>query len=285
MTRVPGWQTRTQGGICLSGDGGRTWSPVSASMGGDAVPVSLLLDPASPPGRRTLYACVFNKGVFKSEDDGRTWQPRNQGINPGNTAAFDMSRAADGTLYLVVSALPEIRSGKPTGTFSSGAVYRSRDGAERWELLTVTGPAFFPSTVTVDPHRPARLYVSAWANLDTYDVTGRQTGKTKIPDRNTPTGGGIFVSEDQGNSWRQIFDSTKFVYAVTVDSTHAGRLYCNTFSQGAFRSDDDGQTWKPLQGYDFHRGHRVIVDRNDPEQVYLTTFGSGVWHGRAVTGD
>jgi hypothetical protein len=28
-----------------------------------------------------------------------------------------------------------------------------------------------------------------------------------------------------------------------------------------------------------HWGHRVIVDQNNPEMVYITTFGSSVWHG------
>ena len=46
----------------------------------------------------------------------------------------------------------------------------------------------------------------------------------------------------------------------------------------AFRRDDYGKSWKKLKGYDFHWGQRIIVDQNDPEKVYITTFGSSVWH-------
>ncbi len=42
------------------------------------------------------------------------------------------------------------------------------------------------------------------------------------------------------------------------------------------------KTWKKLKNYDFHWGHRVIIDQNDPDKVYLTTFGSSVWHGTPV---
>ena len=95
--------------------------------------------------------------------------------------------------------------------------------------------------------------------------------------------GGIFMSEDGGDIWVSIFDKNEYVYDVTVDEFHPGRLYCNTFSRGAFRSDDEGRTWKELKDYNFHWGHRVIVDPNNPEKVFLTTYGSSVWHGYPET--
>jgi len=95
--------------------------------------------------------------------------------------------------------------------------------------------------------------------------------------------GGILVSEDGGDSWKQIFDENQYVYDVTVDPYHPGRIYCNTFNQGAYRSDDYGKTWNKLQDYDFHWGHRVIIDENNTEKVFLTTFGSSVWHGSPKT--
>ena len=70
---------------------------------------------------------------------------------------------------------------------------------------------------------------------------------------------------------------------LLTDEHHPGRLYCNTFNKAAYRSDDYGKTWKKIKGYDFHWGHRVVVDNNDPENIYITTFGSSVWHGKPVT--
>jgi photosystem II stability/assembly factor-like uncharacterized protein len=91
--------------------------------------------------------------------------------------------------------------------------------------------------------------------------------------------GGIFRSEDGGNTWKSIFDRKQYVYDVGIDPNHPGRLYCNTFNKAAWRSDDSGKTWKKLKDYDFHWGHRIMVDQNDTEKVYITTFGSSLWHG------
>ena len=140
----------------------------------------------------------------------------------------------------------------------------------------------FPNGLEYDPENPDRLYLGSWADITLSDLIGgrvaEETGGNEIIELN----GGIIMSEDGGETWKQIFDSDQYVYDVTVDPEHPGRLYCNTFCQGAYRSDDYGKTWKKLKDYDFHWGHRVIVDRNDPEKVYLTTFGSSVWHGTPV---
>ena len=95
--------------------------------------------------------------------------------------------------------------------------------------------------------------------------------------------GGIFMSEDGGDTWKSIFDKNQYVYDVTCDPYHPGRLYCNTFNQAAYRSDDYGKSWKKIKGYDFHWGQRIVIDQNDPDKVYITTFGSSVWHGIPVT--
>ena len=88
------------------------------------------------------------------------------------------------------------------------------------------------------------------------------------------------MSEDGGNSWKPVFDTAAYVYDVTIDSRHPGRVYCNTFNHAAYRSDDYGKSWKKLNGYDFHWGHRVIPDMYNAEKVFLTTFGSSVWYGK-----
>jgi hypothetical protein len=30
------------------------------------------------------------------------------------------------------------------------------------------------------------------------------------------------------------------------------------------------------------QGNRIILDPNDPTQIYITTYGGGVWHGPAA---
>jgi photosystem II stability/assembly factor-like uncharacterized protein len=278
MTRNPAWRQRAKGGICVSDDGGKTWKPAIDGMGMDSPATSIVLDPTSSPGKRTLYASVFSKGVFKSTDDGKTWELKNRGIGE-NTCAFELTRTGNGTLFLTVSATPRHKNGKKGRGYFSGAVYRSTDGAETWTKLNVTDGLLFPNGIADDPSNANRIYLAGWADITLGDLIGgdlaRSTGgneRLKIP-------GGIFLSEDGGDTWKPIFDQKQYVYDVTTDPYHPGRVYCNTFNSAAYRSDDYGKTWNRIAGYDFHWGQRITIDEHDPDKIYINTFGSSVWHG------
>jgi photosystem II stability/assembly factor-like uncharacterized protein len=278
MTRDPMWKGKARGGICVSDDGGNSWRPGNDGMGFDSPTTSIILDPKSPPGNRTLYASVYNKGVFKSSDDGKTWSLKNNGIG-NNTCAFELSISGNGNLFLTVSPTPVHKNGKKGRGFYPGAVYKSTDGAETWTKLKVTDGLLFPNGIGIDPKNPDRIYLACWSNIELSDLLGGDVARSTGGNKTLNTPGGIFLSEDGGRTWKSIFDKGQYVYDVTVDPNQPGRVYCSTFNSAAYCSDNYGKTWKKIIGYDFHWGHRVIVDRNNPEKIYLTTFGSSVWHG------
>ena len=279
MTRSPSWKRRARGGVCVSLDGGRTWSVSNEGMTDNAATTSLVLDPESPAGNRTLYAAVYNKGVFKSSDDGKTWTLKNTGIDE-NTCAFEITRTSNGTLFLVVSPTPAHRDEKTGPEFFPGAVYKSTDKAETWTKLTISdNPVIFPNGIDYDPENPNRIYLGCWSSITLSDIVGGAVARSAGGNRTLDSEGGVFMSEDNGETWTSVFDTKQYVYDVTVDPYHQGRLYLNTFNQAAYLSDDYGKNWKKLKGYDFHWGQRAIVDRNDPDKIFLTTFGSSVWHG------
>ena len=68
-----------KGGILVTENSGASWQPVSAGIGEAAI-THILIDPLSAKNNRTLYACAFGKGVYKSTDGGKTWQQKNKGI-------------------------------------------------------------------------------------------------------------------------------------------------------------------------------------------------------------
>ena len=278
MTRNQSWKERSRGGVCLSVDGGKTWRVSNQGMD-SAATTSLVLDPDSKPGNRTLYATVYNKGVFKSTDDGKTWTLKNKGIEE-NTCAFEITRTGNGTLFLVVSPTPAHKGGKTGREFYPGAVYKSTDNAETWSKVKVSdNPVIFPNGIDYVPENPDRIYLACWSSISLADLVGGAVARSTGGNTTLESEGGIFMSEDNGKTWTSIFHKNQYVYDVTVDPYHKGRLYCNTFNRAAYRSDDFGKNWKKLKGYDFHWGQRAIVDRNDPEKIFLTTFGSSVWHG------
>lgn len=279
MTRNPKWMENGKGGVAVSEDGGQSWKSTTEGMGIDTPATYIVLDQNSPVGNRTLYVAAFGKGVFKSTDDGKTWILSNNGIE-GSLAAFEITIQPDGTLFLITSATPQHKNRKLGREVFMGAVYKSIDGADSWTRLNVGEKVKFPNGLTYDPNNLNRLYLGAWSDIYLGDLIGREyaeeTGGNDLLDLD----GGILVSEDRGETWNSIFDNGHYVYDVTVDANHPGRIYCNTFDQGAYRSDDNGNSWKKLVEYDFHWGHRVIVDKHDPDKVYLTTYGSSVWHGK-----
>jgi photosystem II stability/assembly factor-like uncharacterized protein len=229
-----------------------------------------------------LYVSVYSKGVFKSTDDGKTWQLKNNGIE-NNTCAFELTLTGNGVLFLTVSATPMHKDGKKGTSFYSGAVYRSTDGAETWTKLHIADGLLFPNGIDYDRKNPDRIYLGCWSDIDLSDLVGGDVVRANGGNKSIDLTGGIFMSEDGGNSWKSIFDQNQYVYDVTVDPYHTGRIYCCTFNQAAWESDDYGKNWNKIKGYDFHWGHRIVVDQNDPEQIYITTFGSSVWHGTPGT--
>lgn len=281
MKRNPKWKQTARGGICVSEDGGRTWKPSNEGMGFDSPTTCIVLDPKSTPGKRILYASVYSKGVFKSTDDGKTWTLKNKGID-SNTCAFELTLTPRGNLFLVVSPTPVHKNGNKGREFYPGAVYRSGDGAETWTKLPIADSVLFPNGMEYDPADPERIFLACWSDIDLSDLVGGDIARSTGGNEKLTSRGGIFLSEDNGNTWKQVFDEHQYVYDVTSDPFHRGRFYANTFNRAAYRSDDNGKTWKRLKGYDFHWGHRAIVDKNDPEKVYLTTYGSSVWHGIPV---
>jgi photosystem II stability/assembly factor-like uncharacterized protein len=253
-----------QGGVGISTDGGLTWAPSSSGMAESAV-THVLMDPTSPRGKRTLYASAFGRGVYKSTDNGHTWQLKNAGLEGRQPFAWRITRSQDGVLYLVVARRSE--RGR-IGDADDGALYRSTDGAEHWARMTLPPGTNGPNGLTVDPDDPKRLYLAAWG----------------VATPGGDTGGGIFLSTDAGGTWKDVLPQSQHVYDVAVDPRDPSVLYASGFDQAAYRSADRGATWSRLRGFNFKWGQRVVPDPADAGKVYITTFGGSVWHGPA-TGD
>jgi len=252
------------GGIVVSEDGGASWKPVSADIGESAV-THLLLDSVSDPSSRTLYACAFGKGVYKSTDGGKTWKQKNKGLPAHEPFAWRLEkRNTDGILFLVIARRGEDES---IGTENDGALYKSTDGAETWSKVALPEGANGPMSLKVDPRNPQTLILSAW---------GRVVRKPFAAD----IGGGIFRSTDDGKTWEHVLTSDQHIHDITYDP-RVTVFYACGFNGSAYRSEDSGKSWKRIKGYNFKWGKRVEPDATDPEKIFIITFGGGVWYGPA----
>ena len=248
-----------RGGVCRSDDGGRTWTKSNNGMEETAA-THILLDPTSPPDARALYVAAFGRGVYKSTDGGKNWTLKNTGMVQKEPFAWRIVRDRKGALYVLLARRSEDGS---FGNEGDGAIYRSTDAAEHWTPVAMPQGSNGPNGLAVDPNTPDRLYLAVWA---------RDKGEHG-------DGGGVYLSEDAGKTWRRVLERDRHIYDVTIDSRDANILYATGFESSAWRSADRGEHWTRIPGFNFKWGHRVIPDPQDPKKVYITTFGGGVWYG------
>ena len=252
------------GGICRSEDGLASWTVSNRGMPDACVTTHIILDPSSPPGQRTLYVAGFGTGVWKSTDDGYTWSLKNVGLGP-NRFIWRLVQLPDGTIYLLASR------GLRQGTTVDGAMYRSRDGADSWEPVAMPAGTNAPNDLAVNPANPMQMALACWPDPQA------------DPQADHLAAGGAYISDDGGENWRNVFNPAAYVYALTMHPDDPNRMILVTFEGAAYETRDRGNCWSRIQGFDFKWGHRPIIDPQDPEQVYITTFGGSVWHGPITT--
>jgi len=260
---------RQQGGVSVSGDGGRWWELCGRGVledgeyrGGlpaSAVCTHIAIDPGSPVESRTLYVCEYGRGVYKSTDAGRTWELKANGLG-ANRKAWRAVLLPGGRLFLLIA-----RGGIEGRGYVDGGLYLSDDGAETWQAVALPEGVNAPNDLVYDPTNPERMYLSCWPWM----YGGRERC------------GGLLRTGDGGRTWKQVFDERAHVYAAAVDPHQPSTVYLNTFDSGAYRSDDRGESWTRLGGYNFKWGHRPVPDPRNPGMLFLTTFGGSVYYGPA----
>lgn len=251
------------GGVCLSPDHCATWKVTSQGLPAAAC-TSVVLDPKSPVGQRVLYAGVFNHGVFKSTDDGKTWTARNQGLGAEtNRRVCRVHLHSDGTLFALVTARTKDRRFIPDGV----GLYRSKDGAETWELANKSQPLLWPKDFTVDPNDSQIIYLGA-------------------ADAREQKQGGLYRTTDGGATWKRLAREGGEHFGAYLHPKRTGWVYM-TLCEGApgsglWLSQDNGATWKAMNGLPFSNGQRVAFDPANDNVIYVTTFGGSVWRGPAA---
>jgi photosystem II stability/assembly factor-like uncharacterized protein len=250
-----------QGGVAVSQDFGITWQKLDLPA---APGLSVVLDPASPLDARVLYASLFEKGVYKSTDGGRTWQPASQGLGePRNMRCCKLHRYPDGTLFVLITA----KKVEGQLTLDGVGLYRSTDAAATWSKITGSLPLHWPKDFTVKPGDSRTILLSA-------------SGFRGHADE-----GGLYRTTDGGQSWNKLVQKGREHFGAFYHPRQPGWLYM-TLTEGApesglYLSRDDGATWEPFTTLPFRNIQRVTFDPARPQEIILTTFGSSILRGPA----
>jgi len=249
------------GGVCLSTNSGDSWRALSG------LPVkactSIILDPKSKKGSRTLYVAFWEDGVYKSTDDGNTWVKKSKGLGaPENMRVYRLILHKDGTLFALITAK---RKG---GAFLENGVglYRSRNGGDSWECITKSVGLLWPKDFAVSPDSSKVIFLGA------ADARNQQ--------------GGLYRTTDGGATWKKVAREGSEHFGAYFHPNRKGWVYM-TLTEGApgpslWLSQDGGDNWQPITSFPFANTQRVEFDPKEPDTIYVTTFGGSVFQGKAV---
>ncbi len=141
---------------------------------------------------------------------------------------------------------------------TDGAIFTSRDAGANWEQRGVAGEkrAAVVTAIIVDPRNSARLYAATWT---------REAGGE---------GGGVFLSDDGGKSWRDSRLSGHAVRALAQSASDPGVLVAGALD-GVFQSRDSGENWEritPAGNTDLRNFDSLAIDPRDSQIIYAGTF-------------
>lgn len=208
---------------------GHLWQPGAGGMGLHTI----LLDP-SHPGR--IYVAISAAGVFRSDDDGKTWRPANRGLkspyqlpDPDAEVGHCVHRIAlhrnkPGVLYMQ----------------KHWDVMRSDDGADSWREVSGNLPSDFGFPIDVHAHEPETIYV----------VPIKSDAEHFPPDGKLR----VYRSRTGGNEWEALGKGLpqKDCYvnvlrdAMSVDSMEPCGVYFGTTGGQVYGSADAGNSWMPI---------------------------------------
>ena len=251
------------GGVGVSTDFGATWNDTSRGLPGKPI-TSVVVDPKSPKGNRTLYASAFEDGVYKSTDGGQSWAKASQGLGqPGVNV-----RACRLILHARRHALlPRHRpaQGRPSTSPKAPASTGRRTAAASWEWINRSQPLLWPKDFDVNPRDSRVIYLGA-----------ADAGNTE---------GGLYKTTDGGATWTRIARKGDDCFGATVNPRNPNGSSCASRkaapSPASGGASDAGKTWTALEGLPFAHAQRVTFDPADPSIIYVSTFGGSVWRGPA----
>jgi photosystem II stability/assembly factor-like uncharacterized protein len=263
-------------GFYRSTDAGKTWKHTGLL---DAQQIgAIAVDPRDP---KRLFVAVLGhpyganeeRGLYRSTDGGDTFAKTLYKDKDTGAIAVAFDPKNSDTVYAV---LWQARMGPWENSSWNGpgsGLFKSTDGGATWKRLEKGLPTFEQGLgrigFAVAPSEPSRMYA-------TVELKGEK--------------GGLFVSDDAGDSWRKVNEDVRIVgrgsdfAEVKVHPKEKDVLYVANTS--TYRSTDAGKTftaWKGAPGGDdyhtfwIHPEHPEIVMISSDQGATITVNGGGTW--------
>ncbi len=224
-----------------SSDGGQSWKPIAVPASGNGQIAGIA---ASSAGKGVTYVVGAGLGVLLTQDSGKSWVERNEGLPGREVVAVAAHTTQPETVYVVVS---------------DHGVYRSQDAGKSWRLMDRGSQGGIRQLIHSDmagSMQTGWLFAATSKGIRrTMDCFCLWTDAGKLgteahavtydpghPDHfYAVTDKGLFRSNDGGESWIQMASPNSSVVALAFARSNV--LYAIDGKGALFRSGDDGSTW------------------------------------------
>jgi photosystem II stability/assembly factor-like uncharacterized protein len=243
--RVPGrlYAGVDPGALFVSDDDAASWREVEALTdhptrakwfpgGGGLMVHSMVFDPTRPA---RLTVGISAAGVFRSDDDGRSWTPSNTGIR-ADFLPYEAPAVGQCVHHM------EMHPQKPDIIYQQNhcGVYRSDNAGDSWTDISSGLPSRFGFPFAVLPRDGDTVFVVPEEGAEARMTSGGRFG--------------IYRSRDRGRSWELLTkglpqsDAYPQVMrmAMTADEHESSGVYVGTQGGQVLASRDAGDGWETL---------------------------------------
>jgi hypothetical protein len=191
---------------------------------------SIVVDPSNA---KRLFVGISAVGVFRSEDEGKTWETANRGTRaefmPNKYPEFGqcvhkLLMSSDGNLFQQ----------------NHCGMYRSENGGRKWVEITRGLPSDFGFPLGIHPHKPSTIFV-----IPLQGAEFRCPPKGELKVYRSRNGGKTWQGSSRGLPGKQAFCSV-FREGMAVDDLAKPGVYFGTSSGSVFFSLDEGSSWKAV---------------------------------------
>lgn len=266
------------GGVYRSTDGGDTWT--HTGLKSSRTIARIVVHPNDP---RTAWVAAMGdlwnfggeRGLYKTMDGGATWKrvlgahaPYDSRVGCGDVS---MDPSDPNVLYAALYARQRTPWSFLSGTAITdgkdlGGIFKSTDGGETWKKLDKGLPGS-TGRIGLSIHRKNPKIV--------YAVVQSEEGGTSGIDDIRSKRGGVFRSDDGGESWTRMsgLNPRPFYFSqIRVDPENDQRIYVLGFALHV--SEDGGKTFREDLFEKVHPdNHALAIDWRNPKRLLLGTDG------------
>ena len=257
-----------------------------------------------------LWSDSVERGVYKSEDGGKTWA---QILYDGpSTGCADLAMDPTNPNVLYASMWEFRRTG---WSFNSGgeksALYKSVDGGKTWNkihngfpegklgrlaiAIAPSSPNILYTVIEAEKQEQKGLYKSldggdSWTQSNNdFGITVRPFYFSRIvvdptnPDVILKAGLSGSISRDGGETFKDLGVMHSDIHDLAFNIENSDNIYAGT-DGGVYRSWNGGTTFEIVENLPLSQFYHISVDNEEPYNVYGGLQDNGSWYGPNLSG-